>query len=109
MPCRVCGRRLSSPVESKLGRHETCPSDVDEALLERLREWRLHTSREQRVPAFVIFTDATLTAIAEARPCSERELLAVPGVGQAKLERYGADVLALCAGGDGPDRTVAGR
>lgn len=96
VPCRVCGRRLTAAVESKLGRHETCPSDVDEALLERLREWRLHTSREQRVPAFVIFTDATLTAIAESRPRSERELLAVPGVGQAKLERYGTDVLALC-------------
>lgn len=101
VPCRVCGRRLASAVESKLGRHQSCPSDVDEVLLERLREWRLQTSREQRVPAFVVFTDATLTAIAESRPRSERELLAIPGVGQAKLERYGTDVLALCTGGDG--------
>ncbi len=97
VPCRVCGRQLTAPVARKLRRCETCPADVDEALLERLREWRLSVSRSQRIPAFVVFTDATLTAIAEARPRSERELLAVSGVGQKKLDQYGTDVLALCA------------
>ena len=57
------------------------------------------------MPAYVVFTDATLTALAEQRPASERELLAVSGIGRSKLEKYGADVLALCAGehpvGDG--------
>lgn len=95
-PCRVCGRKLTAPVERKLRRCETCPSDLDEELLARLREWRLAISREQKIPAFVVFTDATLTAIAETRPGTERELLAVPGVGATKLERYGQDVLALC-------------
>jgi DNA helicase-2/ATP-dependent DNA helicase PcrA len=44
------------------------------------------------------FTDATLTALAEVVPTSEQQLLAVSGVGRTKLDRYGADVLAICAG-----------
>ena len=45
-----------------------------------------------------MFTDATLTALAEVRPTTEPQLLAISGIGRTKLERYGADVLALCAG-----------
>ncbi|MQA86854.1 MAG: AAA family ATPase [Streptosporangiales bacterium] len=104
VPCRVCGRPLASPAEHKLGRCAGCPADVDELLLDRLREWRLEVSREQRVPAYVIFTDATLQAIAERRPADELGLLAIPGVGRVKLERYGAAVLELC-GSDGSDRS----
>ena len=81
--------------------------------MERLREWRLEESRSASVPAYVVFTDATLTALAEVRPSSERELLAVSGVGRSKLEKYGADVLALVAGGPpssslatGPDQAA---
>ncbi len=96
VPCRVCGRSLTAAAEQKLGRCTSCPADLDEALFASLREWRLETSRTEKVPAFVIFTDATLQAIAEQRPTDERELLAIPGVGQAKLERYGAAVLDLC-------------
>jgi DNA helicase II / ATP-dependent DNA helicase PcrA len=96
--CRVCGKPLTAPVARKLGRCEDCPSSYDEALFERLREWRTEQARTQSVPAYVVFTDATLVALAEARPATERALLAVPGVGRTKLERYGADVLALCAG-----------
>jgi DNA helicase-2/ATP-dependent DNA helicase PcrA len=88
--CRVCGKPLTAPVARKLGRCEDCPSSYDEALFERLREWRTEQARTQSVPAYV--------ALAEARPATERALLAVPGVGRTKLERYGADVLALCAG-----------
>ena len=54
-------------------------------------------ARDQSVPAYVIFRDATLELIAERRPGSLRELAAVPGVGRTKLDRYGAAVLALCA------------
>jgi DNA helicase-2/ATP-dependent DNA helicase PcrA len=96
--CRVCGRPLSAPVARKLGRCEDCPSSYDEALFERLREWRAEQAREQSVPAYVVFTDATLTALAEVVPTSEQQLLAVSGVGRTKLDRYGADVLAICAG-----------
>jgi DNA helicase-2/ATP-dependent DNA helicase PcrA len=49
------------------------------------------------VPAFVVFTDATLVAIAESLPADDTALLRIPGVGKAKLERHGADLLALVA------------
>jgi DNA helicase-2/ATP-dependent DNA helicase PcrA len=67
-------------------------------LFSRLRDWRLAVSREQSVPAYVIFSDATLQAIADARPVSPGELAAIPGVGAVKLDRYGAAVIQLCAG-----------
>jgi DNA helicase-2/ATP-dependent DNA helicase PcrA len=98
--CRVCGAALTAPVARKLGRCEDCPSSYDEALFERLRAWRAERAREQDVPAYVVFTDATLTALAEVRPGTEAELLAVSGVGRAKLDRYGSEVLALVAGTD---------
>ena len=66
---------------------------MDEQLFEALREWRLATAREADVPAFVVFTDATLTAIAERVPTDTRQLAGITGVGPAKLERYGAAVL----------------
>ncbi len=65
-------------------------------LLGRLKEWRLAAAREQKVPAYVVFTDVTLQVIAERQPRSVAELVAVPGVGQVKLDRYGAGVLELC-------------
>jgi DNA helicase-2/ATP-dependent DNA helicase PcrA len=99
--CRVCAKVLSGAVERKLGRCEDCPSDRDEVLFERLREWRLATSKERSQPAFVVFTDATLSAIAEAKPRTVAELVAVPGVGQRKLDDFGAAVLALVAESDG--------
>jgi DNA helicase-2/ATP-dependent DNA helicase PcrA len=97
-PCRVCGRPLTAAIERKLSRCESCPSDYDEELLARMKDWRVTTSKRQKVPAYVVFTDATLQAIAERAPVSESELAAIPGVGAVKLERYGSDVLALCRG-----------
>jgi DNA helicase-2/ATP-dependent DNA helicase PcrA len=97
--CRVCGAALTAPVARKLGRCEDCPSAYDEELFERLRAWRAEQAREQSVPAYVVFTDATLTALAEVRPATEAALLAVSGVGRTKLDRYGADVLAIIGGG----------
>jgi DNA helicase II / ATP-dependent DNA helicase PcrA len=97
-PCRVCGRPLTAAIERKLGRCEGCPSDYDEELLTRMKDWRVSVSKRQKVPAYVVFTDATLQAIAERAPVSEPELAAIPGVGAVKLDRYGSDVLALCRG-----------
>ncbi|TDE08787.1 ATP-dependent DNA helicase UvrD2 [Jiangella asiatica] len=94
--CRVCGSPLVEAVDRKLGRCGSCPSSMDEALFDRLRAWRLEQAQEQKVPAYVVFTDATLTAIAEARPADTTALSAIPGVGRTKLERYGDDVLDLC-------------
>jgi DNA helicase-2/ATP-dependent DNA helicase PcrA len=96
--CRVCGSVLESGAERKVGRCADCPPSYDEATFESLRGWRLEQARAADVPAFVIFTDATLTAIAEAKPASLAELANVAGVGKAKLERYGEAVLELLRG-----------
>ncbi|MFI0999163.1 ATP-dependent DNA helicase UvrD2 [Streptomyces galbus] len=98
--CRVCGRTLTDGGELKLLRCEDCPSDMDEGLYERLRSWRAVQARRSGQPAFCVFTDKTLMAIAETVPEEPGELARIPGVGVRKLNRYGADVLALCAGQD---------
>ena len=67
-----------------------------EALFDRLRTLRKRLADEAGVPAYVVFNDSTLRAMAEARPASESALLALPGVGPVKLERYGAAFLAAC-------------
>lgn len=64
---------------------------------ERLRAWRGATAKEQGVPAYVIFHDATLREIATRRPSTPAELSTVGGVGEAKLARYGEGVLATLA------------
>ncbi|MGH3506388.1 MAG: 3'-5' exonuclease, partial [Nocardioidaceae bacterium] len=94
--CRVCGRPLIDPKERKLGRCFDCPSSYDESLFEDLREWRRERAAEEKVPAYCIFTDATLTALAEVRPSDTSELVRVPGVGKVKIDKYGADILRLC-------------
>jgi DNA helicase-2/ATP-dependent DNA helicase PcrA len=96
--CRICNGPLGSPAAIMLRRCETCPSDVDEELLGRLKEWRLDTSKEMKVPAYVVFTDNTLIAIAETLPTDEAALVAIPGIGARKLEQFGPDVLALVKG-----------
>ncbi|MFE9557132.1 ATP-dependent DNA helicase UvrD2 [Streptomyces sp. NPDC006703] len=96
--CRVCGKTLTEAGEMKLMRCEDCPSDMDEALYERLRDWRSHQAKELGMPPYVIFTDKTLMAIAEAVPSSGHELAVISGVGARKLDRFGTDVLAICAG-----------
>ncbi|HET8981498.1 MAG TPA: UvrD-helicase domain-containing protein [Pedococcus sp.] len=98
--CRTCGKPLSTTAERKIGRCEDCPASYDEELFERLREWRVARAAEEKVPAYVVFTDLTLQAIAEARPADTRSLLRINGVGQTKLTKYGDDVLALVGGSD---------
>jgi DNA helicase II / ATP-dependent DNA helicase PcrA len=96
--CRVCGRGLLDPAARKLGRCEGCPSTMDEDLYARLLVWRTERAAEQKVPAYVVFTDATLTAIAETRPADELELLRIAGIGKVKVDRYGEDVVRICRG-----------
>ncbi|MFE9255511.1 ATP-dependent DNA helicase UvrD2 [Streptomyces sp. NPDC006879] len=96
--CRVCGKTLTDAGEMKLMRCDGCPSDMDEGLYERLRQWRSGQAKELGQPAYCVFTDKTLMAIAEAVPASEGELTMISGVGGRKLDRFGADVLAICAG-----------
>ncbi len=97
-PCRVCGKALVTGVERTLGRCATHPGTADEALYERLVTWRLTESRTRSVPAFVIFTDATLRAIAELKPTSETELLKISGIGARKLTEYGEALLEMVRG-----------
>jgi ATP-dependent DNA helicase RecQ len=76
-------------------------ADLDQAtasVFEELRAWRAGAAREQGVPAYVVFHDATLREIAVRNPASLEELGTVSGVGATKLERYGPGVLAALAG-----------
>jgi ATP-dependent DNA helicase RecQ len=77
---------------------------ADAPLFEALRVWRRERASEQAVPPYVIFHDTTLAAIARRRPANADELASINGVGAAKLERYGADVLKVVAerSGGGP-------
>jgi DNA helicase-2/ATP-dependent DNA helicase PcrA len=93
--CRVCGTMLSSGAERKVGRCSQCPPSYEEQTFDALREWRKEVALAADVPAFVVFTDATLTAIAEARPESLEQLAGLAGVGPSKLEKYGEAVLAV--------------
>ncbi len=93
--CRVCRKGLVTAQERTLGRCQSCPTDLNEELLDALRAWRLETSREKAVPAYVIFTDVTLLAVAEQMPADLGALAEIPGIGPMKLETYGEMVLAL--------------
>ena len=70
-------------------------SDEGEALFQRLREVRKSIADQQGVPAYIVFSDKTLRTMAEARPSTPGELLAISGVGPMKLERYGAAFLEV--------------
>ena len=93
--CRVCNAPLTSPPAIMLRRCEDCPSDIDEQLLAELKDWRLRVCKEMSVPAYVVFTDNTLIAIAESMPTDDAALVAIPGIGARKLEQFGPDVLAM--------------
>ena len=93
--CRVCNAVLTTAPSIMLRRCETCSVDIDDELLAQLKEWRLKISKEMGVPAYVVFTDNTLIAIAESLPDDDAALVAIPGIGARKLEQFGADVLEL--------------
>jgi ATP-dependent DNA helicase RecQ len=67
-----------------------------EALFERLRAWRTEVAKPTKTPAFMILGDAVLRGIANHRPQNLTSLHAVPGMGPAKVERYGVGILAVC-------------
>jgi DNA helicase II / ATP-dependent DNA helicase PcrA len=98
--CRGCGKDLVTGATRKVGRCQDCPPTYDEATFEALCGWRLAVAGEAKVPAYVVFTNATLTAIAEKRPASPGELAMISGVGARKLECYGDEVLAILGGSD---------
>ncbi len=69
-----------------------------EALAARIREWRAAEAKRLKIPAYVVLHDRTMEALAAARPRNPRELLAVVGMGPAKVERFGQELLRLCVG-----------
>jgi DNA helicase-2/ATP-dependent DNA helicase PcrA len=75
------------------------PVEPDDPLYAVLKKWRLETAQAEDRPAYVIFHNSTLAEIVRRAPRSHEELAAVPGVGPAKLERYGDQVLAVLAAG----------
>jgi DNA helicase-2/ATP-dependent DNA helicase PcrA len=95
--CRVCNVVLADAKQRNRGRCDDCPVPYDEELFERLRSWRLQRATEDEVPAYVVFSDATLEALAEVAPLTKEALLEISGVGPAKVERYGQDVLQILA------------
>jgi DNA helicase II / ATP-dependent DNA helicase PcrA len=78
------------------------PDGADTELFGRLRAWRSARAEAQKVPAYVVFTDATLAELAVRQPADVPDLVAVPGIGQSKLDRYGEDVLAIVRGEPAP-------
>ena len=93
--CRICGNALGTPAEKSLGRHEDCEPTYNEAAFLALKQWRLDTAREAQHPPYMVFTDATLLSIVEAMPSTPGQMLDISGIGPAKLEQYGEDVLAV--------------
>jgi len=68
----------------------------DEVLAARIREWRAGEAKRLRVPAYIVLHDRTLEALAHGRPKNPRELLEIDGMGPAKVERFGEELLRLC-------------
>jgi len=81
---------------SQLAASELSPED--DALFEKLRAWRKAAAAAQGgIPAYTVFHDATLRSIAVARPSGLQELSGISGVGEAKLAKYGEQILSVLA------------
>lgn len=87
----------SSRTSSRLPRMAVSSGQVDEELLAKLRSWREDRADELRMPNYAILHDASLSAIAEHQPADIPSLARIRGVGAAKLERFGAEILELVA------------
>ena len=96
LPVRVdvtSGQAAACRTDADVG--SMAEGDSDAALFDTLRQWRSAQAREDGMPAFVIFHDRVLHAIAASLPTDPEALTAIPGIGPAKLERYGRSVLAI--------------
>ncbi len=94
VPVAAKGRKAASAFDAgALPRATTAAGDADPELFEALRALRRRLADAEGVPAYIVFSDAVLRGMAERRPSNDLELLGVPGIGPAKLERYGAAFL----------------
>jgi ATP-dependent DNA helicase RecQ len=100
---KVAVRRARAPERAGGGRRRAVSRDdggpesaeVDLELFEALRAWRGEIARARSVPAYVVFSDATLLELALARPLTREAMLEVKGVGPKKLAEYGEALLAI--------------
>ncbi|WP_067687881.1 DNA helicase RecQ [Nocardia jejuensis] len=94
-------KAVRAPKSGKASRPaaDLAPGDAD--LFERLRAWRAATAKEQGVPAYVVFHDATLRDIASRKPASLSDLAGISGIGENKRAKYGEGVLEVITGGAG--------
>ncbi|MBX3214029.1 MAG: DNA topoisomerase 3 [Labilithrix sp.] len=91
------GARAKAPSAKRTSSSARAPASTGSPLESALRAWRSTEAKKRRVPAFRVLTDRTLLGIAETRPESEAQLLAVSGMGMALLAKYGKVLLALVA------------
>nr|WP_237550623.1 DNA helicase RecQ [Streptomyces sp. SID8354] len=102
VPMRREPEKPARAAKAKTKGGKRAPVDLPEEalpLFEALRGWRGRTAKEQGVPAYVIFHDATLREIAVARPADIAQLGTINGVGENKLAKYGEQILEVLAGG----------
>lgn len=90
-------RRPAQPARraTRIEARVTSDCDPDPELLERLKSWRRREASSRQVPAYIVFHDRVLEAIATSRPRTRDELLAVHGLGPAKVETYGTALLGI--------------
>jgi DNA helicase-2/ATP-dependent DNA helicase PcrA len=81
----------------RVTRSDRGESPGDPALVEALKTWRRETAQRLNVPAYVVLHDKTIDGIAASKPQTETALLAISGIGPAKLDAYGDDILAVVA------------
>ena len=98
----VVSRRRVAPPEAVAAAPLSPQEPIDQRLLEKLKTWRTETATERGVPAYIVCWDRTLEEIAATRPRSEAELLGVSGIGPAKLDEYGEELLELVQEARGP-------
>jgi DNA helicase-2/ATP-dependent DNA helicase PcrA len=103
------GLRPATPAAVRPDRKQKSPRPEanDAELFGRLRAWRRAQAEAQKVPPYVVFSDATLVAIADRHPDSRAALARISGVGPTKLDRYAEPVLAVLAGADPAELEVA--
>jgi DNA helicase-2/ATP-dependent DNA helicase PcrA len=87
------GVEAAAPAAARKARAE----EPDDPTYVALKKWRLERAKSDEIPAYVVFHNSTLAEIAERRPQTIAELASVPGVGPAKLERYGRELLDALA------------
>jgi ATP-dependent DNA helicase RecQ len=86
---------VPSEKKIKVTKKRTVSIIVDDSLLGRLKTWRLDLAREKSVPPYVIFKNSVLEEISSVKPKNKMELLQINGIGDAKLNQYGEDILQI--------------